>query len=88
MARNVLGVEWVLPTGEILRLGTAGTGAGWFSADGPGMSLQGLMRGQWGAMGALGVVTKVAAKLYDWCGPETLNYVGDAANYHIDGELE
>jgi glycolate oxidase len=86
--RNVLGAEWVLPTGDILRLGTAGTGAGWFSADGPGPSLQGIMRGQRGASGSLGVVTKVAVKLYDWCGTKMWNFVGDAANYHIDGKLE
>ena len=70
------------------RSAAAGTGAGWFSADGPGPSLQGIMRGQRGASGALGVVTKVAAKLYDWCGTKMWNFVGDAANYVIDGKLE
>ena len=34
--RNVLGVEWVLPDGEVLRLGSPGSGAGWFCGDGPG----------------------------------------------------
>jgi glycolate oxidase len=38
--RGVLGCEWVLPTGEILNLGTAGRKEGWFSGDGPGFSLR------------------------------------------------
>jgi len=68
-ARNILGVEWVLPTGEVLRLGTSGSGKGWFYADGPGPSLRGIMRGHFGAMGGLGVFTKCAVKLYCWPGP-------------------
>ena len=67
--RNVLGVEWVLPTGEILRLGSVGSGSGWFCGDGPGPSLRGIMRGFLGAWGGLGVFTKVAVKLYHWPGP-------------------
>jgi len=67
--RNVLGVEWVLPTGDILRLGSVGSGAGWFCGDGPGPSLRGIMRGFLGAWGGLGVFTKVAVKLYHWPGP-------------------
>ena len=35
-ARNMLGVEWVMPSGEIVTLGSGGDGAEWFSADGPG----------------------------------------------------
>ncbi len=68
-SRNVLGVEWVLPSGELLRLGSPGSGAGWFSGDGPGPSLRGLMRGVFGAFGGLGVFTRVAVKLYPWHGP-------------------
>ncbi|RJP27162.1 MAG: FAD-binding protein [Actinobacteria bacterium] len=67
--RNVLGVEWVLPDGEVLRLGSLGSGAGWFSGDGPGPSLRGVMRGEYGAAGGLGVFTRIAAKLYQWGGP-------------------
>ena len=67
--RNVLGVEWVLPDGEILRLGSLGSGAGWISGDGPGPSLRGVMRGEYGAAGGLGVFTRIAAKLYPWGGP-------------------
>ena len=68
-ARNVLGAEWVLPDGEVLRLGTPGSDAGWFCGDGPGPSLRGIMRGSMGALGGLGVFTKCALKLYNWPGP-------------------
>ena len=33
--RNLLGVEWVLPNGEVVTIGSAGSGCGWFSPDGP-----------------------------------------------------
>lgn len=64
--RNVLGAEWVLPTGEILNLGTANREGGWFSGDGPGFSLRGILRGRAGANGGNGVITKCAVKLYPW----------------------
>ena len=38
--RNVLGAEWVLPTGDILNLGTANRDGGWFSGDGPGFQFE------------------------------------------------
>jgi glycolate oxidase len=76
--RNVLGVEWVLPDGEMLRLGTPGSDLGWFSGDGPGPSLRGIMRGSTGALSGLGIFTKVAVKLFNWSGP---------AQVHSDGML-
>jgi glycolate oxidase len=80
--RNVLGVEWVLPTGEILRLGSLGSGAGWFCGDGPGPSLRGIMRGFLGAAGGLGVITKAAIKLYPWPGPPAMPIEGVTPNYY------
>ena len=79
--RNLLGVEWVLPTGEIIRLGAPGSGAGWFCGDGPGPSLSGVMRGGQGAMGGLGVFTKCAAHLHPWYGPAELNIKGVSPYY-------
>jgi glycolate oxidase len=64
--RNVLGCEWVLPTGDILNLGTANREGGWFSGDGPGFSLRGILRGRAGANGGNGVITKCSVKLYPW----------------------
>jgi len=67
--RNVLGVEWVLPTGEVLNLGSGESGSDRFSADGPGFSLRGILRGRTGANGGHGVITKASVKLYPWYGP-------------------
>jgi len=82
-ARNMLGVEWVLPTGEVVTLGSAGDGAGWFSPDGPGPATRGIMRGFQGAFGGLGVFTKCALKLYHWDGPAELEVDGCSPDYAL-----
>jgi len=79
--RNPLGVEWVLPDGELLRLGTPGSDSGWFCGDGPGPSLRGIRRGWGGSQGGLGVFTKCAVKLYPWPnGPTEVNVKGVLAD--------
>ncbi|MHA1271216.1 MAG: FAD-binding oxidoreductase [Candidatus Helarchaeota archaeon] len=67
-ARNVLGVEWVLPNGDILRLGACSlkNNSDWYTGDGPGPSLRGIMRGIAGTKSGLGIFTKVAVKLYPY----------------------
>ena len=82
--RVPLGVEWVLPDGEILRLGSLGTGSGWFSGDGPGPSLRGVMRGYGGATGGIGVITTAAVKLQPWYGPQVLKVSGKPNVYTYD----
>jgi glycolate oxidase len=82
--RNLLGAEWVLPNGEILRLGSLGSGAGWFSGDGPGPSLRGIMRGYRGACGGLGVFTKCAGHLHPWSGPRTMEIKGVSPEYETE----
>lgn len=82
-ARNLMGVEWVLPSGEIVRLGSSGAGAGWFSPDGPGPSLRGVMRGFHGTLGGLGVFTKAAVKLYPWDGPKKIEFAGKSPVYSL-----
>ena len=74
--RNVLGLEWVQPTGEVLRLGTLGSDKGWFCGDGPGPSLRGTMRGYMGALGGMGVFTRCALKLFNWPGPPEVKSTG------------
>lgn len=76
MPRNMSGVEWVLPTGELLRLGSCGSGAGWISPDGPGPSLRGVLRGWAGTDGGNGIFTKCALKLYPWSGPDRIDMKG------------
>jgi glycolate oxidase len=70
--RNVLGEEWVTPTGEIVRWGLVEEG----KAGHPGPGLRGIYRGRAGAYGALGVFTRVAVKLYPWPGPTELEITG------------
>jgi glycolate oxidase len=75
--RNGLALEWILPTGEKLTLGSPNTpNAGWFSGDGPGPSLYGVIRGEGGAFGTRGIFTKVAIKLYPWHGPKKISAGG------------
>ncbi|MDR3270595.1 MAG: FAD-dependent oxidoreductase [Peptococcaceae bacterium] len=83
--RNLLGCEWVLPTGDIVRTGALGSGAGWFSGDGPGPSLRGVIRGAGGAMGGLGVFTKAAVHLHPWPGPAEIKVKGVSPYYN--GEI-
>ncbi len=79
--RNLLGVEWVLPTGEVVTLGSAGSGCGWFSPDGPGPSMRGIVRGFQGTFGGLGVFTRCAIKLYKWDGPREWEVEGQSPKY-------
>jgi len=83
-ARNILGMEWVTPTGEIVRIGSAGSGSGWFSCEGPGPSFRGVIRGSVGTMGGLGVFTKVAAHLHPWHGPSELEIKGISPYYEME----
>ena len=69
--RNILGMEWVLPNGEILRTGSFSQDAGCgFWGEGPGPDLRGMLRGYAGALGGVGVVTKMAVKLHPYPGPK------------------
>jgi hypothetical protein len=73
---NLLAFEWVMPTGEIMRSGSLGAGPGWFCDDGPGPGLRGIIMAGQGSMGAMGVFTKCAIKLFPWPGPPTLENDG------------
>lgn len=78
-----LGAEWVLPDGTLLNLGSPGSGAGWFTGDGPGPSLRGVMRGYAGSSGGLGIITKAAIRLVPWYGPEKVETKGVTPNYEM-----
>jgi glycolate oxidase len=80
---NLLAVEWVMPTGEILRTGSLGSGCGWFCGEGPGPSMKGVARGLIGSKGAMGVYTKCAIKLFAWPGPEKLPVEGTVPAYKV-----
>lgn len=79
---NLLAMEWVMPTGDILRTGSLGSGKGWFCGDGPGPSLRGIAKGRRGAWGGLGVFTKCAVKLSPWPGPAVMPVEGVIPAYY------
>jgi hypothetical protein len=81
---NLLGGEWVMPNGELVRTGSLGAGAGWFSGEGPGPGVRGIIRGGLGTRGSLGVFTKIAVKLYPWPGPATLPVKGTVPAYRTE----
>ncbi|MHA1231208.1 MAG: FAD-binding oxidoreductase [Candidatus Helarchaeota archaeon] len=85
--RNVLGVEWVLPTGEILKLGSLSmkNDPDWFHGDGPGPSLRGIMRGYIGAKSGIGIFTKVAIRLFKFpCNIKRMEIKNVSPNYDFD----
>ncbi|MBN1189625.1 MAG: FAD-binding oxidoreductase [Dehalococcoidales bacterium] len=79
--RNLLGVEWVTPEGEIVKLGSLGSLGKWFCGDGPGPSLRGIIRGNVMPLGGLGVFTRAAQKIYHWPGPATFPLKGVSPRY-------
>jgi glycolate oxidase len=85
-ARNVLGVEWVLPDGEIMRLGSRGlkNNPNWYNGDGPGPSLRGIMRGWAGAKSGIGVFTRVAVKLFPYPCNTKFKLKGSSPNYDFE----
>ncbi len=78
---NLLGLEWVMPNGDLIRTGSLGCGSGWFCGEGPGPGVKGIVRGANAAKGAMGVFTKCALKLYPWPGPKTLPVTGTVPAY-------
>lgn len=75
-SRRILGTEWVLPDGELLKLGTLSVQDDPFWGEGPGPDLRGLIRGHSpGWFGSMGVVTRMAVKLSPFQ-PERLEPTG------------
>lgn len=69
--RNILGMEWVLPSGDVMRTGSLSQpGCGWFWGEGPGPDLRNLRKGLVSENGSFGVITKIAVKLHPWPGPK------------------
>ena len=71
---NLLAAEWVMPTGDILRTGSLGSGLGWFSGDGLGPSLRGYIQGgTWGL--------RWAGRIHQDCG-QALSLARTCSNAH------
>ena len=74
--RRILGVEWVLPDGQLLKLGSLSNSDDPFWGEGPGPDLRGLLRGFIGWWGRVGIVTKMAVKMHPLHGPERMEPEG------------
>ena len=83
-SENMLGAEWVLPNGEVLRTGSLGADGNWFCGEGPGPSTRAILRGFQGSTGSLGVCTKMAIRLHPWPGPTHLPTRGTIPAYKAD----
>jgi hypothetical protein len=73
--RRILGVEWVLPDGEVIRLGSLSNSDDPFWGEGPGPDLRGLLRGYLGWWGKVGIITKMAIKMHPLFLPERMKPV-------------
>jgi len=62
--RRVLATEWILPDGEILKLGSRSYLKDYFWGEGPGPDLRALLRGNEGHEGGMGTITKIAVKIF------------------------
>lgn len=63
--QRLLGVEWVLPDGQLLKTGSfAMNGDDFFWGEGPGPDLRGLLRGCCGHHSTMGIVTKIGVKVF------------------------
>ena len=83
-SENMLGAEWVLASGELLRTGSLGAGSGWFCGEGPGPGTRAVLRGFQGSTGSLGVCTHIAIRLHPWPGPTSIPSRGDVPAYKAD----
>jgi hypothetical protein len=83
-SRSMLAMEWVLPNGEIMNIGSSSyPGGEYFWGEGPGADLRGMIKGLWGFCGGLGMCTKAGIKLFPWPGPEKLPAGGDPPDKRI-----
>lgn len=80
--RRLLAVEWILPNGKKLMLGSRSTSKEFFWGEGPGPDLRGILRGTGGWISKLGVVTKIGIKVFPFV-TEKLEPEGWAFHTHL-----
>jgi glycolate oxidase len=86
--RYLQGIEWITPTGELVRIGSLAHDGGWFCPDGPGPSLRGLIKGWHGWGGNFGIVTKLAIGLDIWKGPRVMPGEGHSPSFNVRMPLD
>ncbi len=62
--QRLLGIEWVLPDGEIVKMGSLSMAEDYFWGEGPGPDLRGLLRGCAGHQSKLGIITRIGVKVF------------------------
>ncbi len=83
--KGVLGCDWILPNGELLKIGSRSNVNGdWFWGDCAGMNLKGLLRADSGHCGGLGMVTAMAVKLFPYPGPKTFPVKGTNPDFSVE----
>ncbi len=84
-SRSMLGMEWVMPTGEIMRTGSASVlDNDFFWGEGPGPDLRGMIKGTYGFFGGIGMCTRIGIKLHPWVGPKKLPCSGGPPDYRCE----
>ncbi len=68
--QRILSAEWVMPDGEMLRLGSRSMSNDFYWGEGPGPDLRGLIRGVAGQQSRLGVVTRLGVKVFPFVSEE------------------
>ena len=81
--RYLLGVEMILPDGEIIRTGSLQTNSGWFCPDGPGPGLRGIVKGYCGNHAQFGIITRIAIAIDPCKGPAELDMGGISPHHHV-----
>ncbi len=84
--RYLLGVEMVLPNGEIIHTGSLHAGSGWFCPDGPGPGLRGIVKGYCGSHGQMGIITKAAIAIDPCKGPA--EFISEGISPHFRTRFE
>jgi glycolate oxidase len=83
--RGILACTWVLPNGDVLKIGSQGNPqGGWFWGDCAGLNLKGLLRADSGHCGGFGMVTTMAVKLFPYPGPKEFPEKGLSPNFSVD----
>jgi len=83
--RGVLACDWVLPNGDILKIGSRGNAStGWFWGDCAGLNLKGLLRADTGHCRGFGMVTTMAVKLFPYPGPREFPVKGENPNFSVE----
>ena len=81
--RRLLAAEWVLPDGEMIKLGSRSMSNDFFWGEGPGPDLRGLVRGISGQKSRLGVITRLGVKVFPFIS-ERLEPEGWAFHSHLN----